>query len=144
MYAVAVTACATGGNMKSDGTTQTTHETFTVYNDKGKELTFRGVLKSEKNYFDEETECLTRLRLFVTDESSLVYSVITGSGESKTRRFYHIKAIDGLCVMSDGSNSLTVPVDMLFTAVFGLCDIDPSRAEEIRPVIEQVLRAANS
>ena len=38
---------------------------------------------------------------------------------------------------------MTLPVDLLFTSVFGLCGIDPALAEDLRPVLEEALYAAN-
>lgn len=130
--------------MNSQNSDKAAHEAFTVYSDNGKELTFSGVLASESSYFDEETGCLTKLRLFVTEESGLVYSIVSSSGDSRLRRFYVIKTDGEMCTMNDGNTSLNIPLDMLFIAVFGLCGIDPSRAEEIRPVLEKVLQAANA
>lgn len=129
--------------MKSHNKEKPSGESFTLYNDNGHELTFSGVIASESSYFDEETCCLTKLRLYVTDDSALVYSIVSGAGDKKLRRFYVIKTDGTLCTMNDGATSIVIPVDMLFTAVFGLCGIAPDRADEIIPVLEKTLRAVN-
>ena len=130
--------------MKSQDKSQAVHETFTVSHDNGSEFTFNGRLASESSHYDEETGCLTKLRLFTTKDSGLVYSIVSSTGELRSRRFYTIKIDGDLCTMHDGITSLTIPLFMLYTAVFGLCDIDPSVAEEIRPALEKVLKAANA
>ena len=118
-------------------------EKVTLKSENGTELTFTGRLFSESSYYDQDTTHLTRLRLFVTEEKELVYSIISGSGNEKTRRYYTVAVEGSLCRMSDGVLSINVPVEMLFSAVFGLCGIDPARAEELRPLFEENLRAAN-
>ncbi len=110
--------------------------------DNGSELFFRGRLFSETSYYDEETSTLTRMRLFVADGGKLVYSIISGSGTEKTRRHYSVIPEGNLCRMSDGIQTLVLPADMLFAAVFGLCGIDPARAEDLRPSFEENLRMA--
>lgn len=129
--------------MKSQDKTTEVLETFTVSNDSGKELTFSGRLASESSHYDEEAGCLTKLRLFTTKNLGLVYSIVSSTGDSRSRRFYTIKIDGDMCTMHDGVNFITMPLFMLYTAVFGLCGIDPSVAEEIRPALEKVLEAAN-
>lgn len=129
--------------MKSHNMTQAVYENFTVSNDKGNELAFTGYLASESSHYDEGTGSLTKLRLFVTRNAELVYSIVTSSGEVRSRRFYSIKTDGELCKMYDGTTTLAIPLNMLYTAVFGLCGIDPTLAEEIRPALEKVLEAAN-
>jgi hypothetical protein len=130
--------------MDSKATAPAVGERVTLKSENGTELTFTGRLFSESSYYDQDTAHLTRLRLFVTDSKELVYSIISGAGTEKTRRYYTVTVEDELCLMSDGVLSIRLPVDMLFSAVFGLCGIDPSRAEELRPLFEENLRAANS
>ncbi|MDL2316981.1 hypothetical protein LJC59_07895 [Desulfovibrio sp. OttesenSCG-928-A18] len=108
--------------------------------DNGAELSFRGKLYSESAYYDEETASLTRLRLFVSEGRELVYSIVSGAGAQKTRRHYVVEPKEDLCRISDGIQTLTLPTEMLFAAVFGLCGIDPERAEELKPGFEENLR----
>ena len=118
-------------------------EKIFLRSDNGAELYFRGQLFSESSYYDEETATLTRLRLFTTETGRHVYSIISGAGAEKTRRHYVVTPQGDTCQMSDGIQTLTLPVEMLFAAVFGLCGIDPERAEELRPAFEETLRMAN-
>ena len=124
----------------SKATTGAVTEKVFLRSDNGAELYFYGQLYSESSYYDEETEMLTRLRLFVTDTGEQVYSIVSSSGTHKKRRHYLVSAMGPHCRVSDGVQSLTLPVDMLFAAVFGLCGIDPERAEELRPAFEENLR----
>ena len=125
----------------SKATTGAVTEKFFLRNsDNGAELIFCGQLYSESSYYDEETTTLTRLRLFMTDTGDQVYSIVSGSGTHKNRRHYLVSIVDTHCRVSDGIQTLTLPVEMLFAAVFGLCGIDPERAEELRPAFEENLR----
>lgn len=114
-------------------------ETVFLRSDNGAELHFCGQLYSESSYYDEETATLTRLRLFITDTGEQVYSIVSGSGGHKNRRHYMVSPMGSRCRVSDGVQTLVLPVDMLFAAVFGLCGIDPERAEELRPAFEENL-----
>lgn len=119
-------------------------ESFTekmfLRSDNGAELYFRGKLYSESSYYDEETATLTRLRLFVTDSGEQVYSIVSGQGAEKTRRHYVVAQEGEYYRVSNGIQTLTLPLEMLFAAVFGLCGIDPERAEELKPAFEENLR----
>lgn len=118
-------------------------EAIVLQNDNGKELQFTGKLFSESRFFDEESKTLTILRLYLSREDLLIYSIVTGAGENKSRRFYTVKVNNDECIMSDGTQTMCVPVEMLFASVFGLCGIDPNRAEEFKPMIEETLKAVN-
>lgn len=118
-------------------------EEHLLCNDNGTEFRFKGKLFSESSYFDEEISTMTRLRLYVTADSLLVYSIISVAGREKQRRYYTVRVKGESCTMSDGRQTLVLPLDMLFTSVFGLCGIEPTRAEKLRPVIEETLRAVN-
>ena len=124
----------------SKATTGALTEKIFLRSDNGAELYFCGQLYSESSYYDEETATLTRLRLFITDTGEQVYSIVSGSGTQKHRRHYLVSAMGQRCRVSDGVQTLVLPVDMLFAAVFGLCGIDPERAEELRPAFEENLR----
>lgn len=117
-------------------------ENILLRSDNGTELSFRGRLYSESAYYDEETATLTRLRLFVSKEGEQVYSVISGEGAKKVRRHYKLAADGENCRISDGRQTLSLPAEMLFAAVFGLCGIDAERAEELKPAFEENLRLA--
>ena len=118
-------------------------ESVTLQGDNGAKIAFRGRLFSESAYYDEEAVGITRLRLYVTDDAAHVSSIVSGSGEQRSRRHYTVRPHGRMCSMSDGRQSLTLPVDLLFTSVFGLCGIDPSLAEDLRPAFEEALYAVN-
>ncbi|MDR2162289.1 MAG: hypothetical protein LBO77_09160 [Desulfovibrio sp.] len=123
----------------------TTHsfvEKVVLRSDNGSQLQFQGKMFAESSYFDEQTARLTRIRLYVADNGRHVYSIVSGSGEKKNRRHYEVLPGRDSCRISDGVQTLTVPTDMLFASVFGLCGIDPARAEELRPSFEENLRLA--
>ncbi len=117
-------------------------EKIFLHNDNGSKLYFRGRMFSESSYFDELTATLTRVRLYATDNGRHVYSIVSGSGADKSRRYYVVAPGTDTCQISDGIHTLTLPTEMLFSAVFGLCGIDPERAEELRPSFEENLRLA--
>ena len=118
--------------------------TFSLSNDNGSVLSFCGRLVVDKEYFDADSSSLTRLRLFVTDAGAMVYSVIAGPANSRSRRAYTIAADGAMCRISDGIVSLQLPVDILLSTAFDLCGVDAQASEDFRPAFEEVLRAANS
>ena len=113
-----------------------------LHSDNGSKLYFKGRMFSESSYFDEQTSTLTRVRLYATDDGRHVYSIISGDGAEKSRRYYVVTPGMETCQIGDGIHSLTVPTEMLFAAVFGLCGIDPELAEDMRPSFEENLRLA--
>lgn len=115
-------------------------EKIFLRSDNGAELYFRGQLYSESSYYDEETATITRLRLFITDSGEQVYSIVSGSGSEKTRRHYTVAQDGDLYRISNGLQTLSLPPETLFASVFGLCGIDPERAEELKSGFEENLR----
>lgn len=119
-------------------------ETYTdkifLHSDNGSELYFRGRLFSESSHYDEESRVLTRLRLFETDNGEHVYSIVSSSGANKTRRHYTVAPEGEFYRISDGVQTMRLPLELLFAAVFGLCGIDADRAEELKPAFEENLR----
>ncbi len=113
-----------------------------LHSDNGASLHFKGRLFSESTCFDDATGALVRLRLFSMQGGGQVYSIITTAGSQKHRRYYVMRPIGELCEVSDGVQTITLPVEMLFNAVFGLCGIDPSQAESLRPSFEESLKSA--
>ncbi|MDR1125882.1 MAG: hypothetical protein LBM64_07470 [Deltaproteobacteria bacterium] len=107
-------------------------------------LSFTGRLFSEGSFFDEENGSLTRLRLFALDENRLIYSVVSGAGEDKDRRVYQLKVDKEFCQIDNGRQRLTLPVDMLFMAVFGICGLAPGQENEIRAALEESLGAVSA
>lgn len=125
--------------MNKIGTESFTEKIF-LRSDNGAELYFRGKLYAETSYYDEDSGSLTRLRLFITENREQVYSIVSGSGAEKTRRHYILAPEGELYRVSNGIQTLTLPLEMLFAAVFGLCGIDPDRAEELKADFEENLR----
>jgi hypothetical protein len=119
-------------------------EMFTLSGYKGSEFTFGGRLFSEGSFFDEENGSLTRLRLFALDENRLVYSVVSGAGADKDRRVYLLRADQDFCQIDNGRQRVTLPLDMLFTAVFGICGLAPEQESEIRAALEESLSAVGA
>lgn len=115
-------------------------EKIFLRSDNGAELYFCGQLYSESSYYDEETAAITRLRLFVTENGEQVYSIVSGSGAEKTRRHYIVAQDGDFYRISNGIQTLTLPLEMLVVAVFRLCGIDPDRAEELKSDFEENLR----
>ncbi len=129
--------------MNTTNTSAQTHmKNYTVTCENGSTVEFTGRMYSETSYHEEETNTLTRLRLFVTNDQCQVYSIVSTTGVRKQHRFYKIKPLGTLCEMSDGKQTLVVPTEMLFAAVFGLCGIDPATADQMRPSFEETLNAA--
>ena len=115
-------------------------EQITLNSDNGVDLQFNGRLFSESSYYDEDSATLTRLRLYLTDSNEQVYSIVSGTGREKTRRHYVVAQEGDLYRISNGVQTLRLPLDILFASVFGLCGIDPDRAEELKPEFEESLR----
>lgn len=114
-----------------------------VRNDAGNEFRFHGKLFSETSYFDEEQGALTRLKLFVAGDGRQVYSVVSGSSSAKSRRFYVMRIENDMCHISNGAQEITLHTDMLLTAVFGLCGIDPGQSDTLRAFLEDSRKTAN-
>ncbi|MDR2604222.1 MAG: hypothetical protein LBC55_02580 [Desulfovibrio sp.] len=115
-------------------------EKVVLYNDNGAELQFSGKLYSESSFYAEDTGTLTRLRLFITDKDEQVYSIVNTSGVEKSRRFYVVSRDGDMYRISNGAHTIALTPDLLFASVFGLCGIDPDRAEELKPEFEETLR----
>lgn len=124
--------------------TNTTHcpDDIVLHSDNGASLHFKGRLFSESTCFDDTSGTLIRLRLFSMHGGGQVYSIITTSDTQKNRRYYTMRPVGELCEISDGVQTLTLPVEMLFNSVFGLCGIDPSQAENLRSSFEESLKFA--
>lgn len=122
-------------------------EEFSLAGYGGGKFDFTGRLFSEGSFFDAENGTLTRLRLFAMQDGRLVYHVVSSSGsvgENKERRVY-VLTVDGeLCHIDSGRQSVTLPMDMLFAAVYGLCGMDASQEDELRATLQESLRAVSA
>ncbi len=111
--------------------------------DNGAVLDFRGRVFSEASWFDEESDTLTRQKLFITEDNEQVYSVVNASGPSRSRRAYRIGVQGDMCSIHNGKAGLDLPFDMLMLAVRALCGLDEDAVPSLEAV-EETLRAANS
>lgn len=125
------------------GSLQMSFEEHVLRDDAGNEVKFRGKLFSESSYFDEEQNAITRLKLFVADDGRQVYSVVSGSNEAKWRRVYTMRIDGDLCHIENGTQEVTLHIDMLLAVVFGLCGIDASQGEALRAFLEDTRKIAN-
>ena len=115
-------------------------ENILLRGDNGAELTFRGRQYGKYEYYDEENATITLLRLYITDQGERVFSIVSDSGAVKQRRHYTVAREGDLYRISNGVQTLTLPLETLFAAVCGLCGIDPERARELKPDFEENLR----
>lgn len=122
-------------------------EKFSLAGYNGGKFDFTGRLFSEGSFFDAETGTLTRLRLFAMQDGRLVYHVVSssgGSGENKDRRVYVLTVEDDVCHMDNGKQSISMPMEMLFAGVYGLCGMDASQEEELKATLQESLRAVGA
>ncbi len=139
-------------NMPPSGNEQGSHpysadslrQDFVIKADKGSSLSFSGYIFSEASLFDEESQSLTRLRLFITDARRLVYYVVSSDGRNKSHRVYELHVEDGICHIYDGRQRLALPVEMLFTATEALCGVAPGQAASLRSNLEESLRVVSA
>lgn len=120
--------------------TAVSNEAFTLQGYGDGALTFEGRLFSEGSFFDKENGMLTRMRLFVLPDRRLVYSIVSGAASVNDRRVYVLQVEDDICRMDNGRQSVALPVDMLFTAVFGLCGLESGQEDELRVTLQDSLR----
>lgn len=122
-------------------------EEFSLAGYNGQNFEFTGRLFSEGSFFDAENGKLTRLRLFAMQDGRLVYHVVSShgsSGESKDRRVYVLSVENELCHIDNGRQGISLPMDMLFAAVYGLCGMDASQEEELKATLQESLRAVGA
>lgn len=122
-------------------------EDFILSGYNGGDFEFTGRLFSEGSFFDAENGLLTRLRLFAMRDGRLVYHVVSSggaAGEGKDRRVYVLSVRDEVCHIDNGAQSVSLPVDTLFAAVYGLCGMDASQEEELKLILQESLRAVGA
>ena len=105
-------------------------------------MTFLGRQYAGGSWFDEESNTLTRQNLYVMDSGEHVFSIITGSGQQRSRRAYRVVLDGDTCVIHDGRNEITIGYDMLILAVRSLTGLDQDAAPGM-DMIEEILKAAN-
>lgn len=119
-------------------------EEFTLKGFSDRELSFKGRLFSEGAFFDEQKSSLTRMRLFAMEDKRLVYYVASGNGDSKETRVYVLTVEGDICHIDNGRQQISLPVDLLFTAVFGLCGLEEGCEGSLRAAFNEGLRAVAS
>lgn len=119
-------------------------EEITLHNDIGSEIVFNGSLYAEHSFFDEDSGSLTQQRLYLTQDGSQVYSVVTGSGQSRERRAYVIRREGRLCKINNGLFDVTVSTEDLVTVVKGLCGMtDSAQYEDFFHKVKETELAVN-
>ena len=118
-------------------------EDICLKDDNGQNIRFQGRLFSECSYFDEETRCLTRQQLYVTDNRDQVYYIVRSCGHDRSRRAYRLAVRDDNCVIHNGTSEITLQFDMLMLAVRALCGLSAEDTPSLASV-EEVLKAANA
>lgn len=110
--------------------------------DNGAILDFRGRMFSEASWYDEDSGVLTHQKLYITDQHEQVYSVVAGSGNTRSRRGYRIAVQGESCTVHNGRSEMTMPFDMLMLAVRSLCGLEEGATPSLE-LVEETLRAAN-
>jgi len=118
-------------------------EDISLTHDNGPDLCFKGRLFAECSWYDEESETLTRQKLYVTDTNEHIYYLVSHAGEVRQRRAYRLSVLGDRCVIHNGNTEMVLQFDMLMLAVRNLCGIS-SEATPAIDIVEQTLRAANS
>ena len=119
---------------------QKNFDTITLKQDNGRDITFNGRLFSEATTFDEDTNELTKQRLYVTDDNDQIYSVIQAIGDKKTSRVIRFSVQDNMCIVKKGEQETALPLLMLTNVVRDLCNLDQ---EEIQVDAEEEERRVN-
>lgn len=117
-------------------------EAVTLKHDNGEDLAFQGRLFSECSWFDEETQSITRQKLYVTDSNEHVYYIMSGDSKRRSRRAYRVSVLGDHCIIHNGQSEMVLQFDMLMLAVRGLCGLDAAAAPTLAAV-EETLKAAN-
>lgn len=117
-------------------------ENVTLSLDNGASLTFSGRQFAGGSWYDEDSDVLTRQNLYVTESNEHVYSIVKGTGQSRSRRAYQVALSGELCHISDGHTEMTIELEMLMLAVRALTGLDKEEASTLE-LVEDTLRAAN-
>ena len=110
--------------------------------DNGTDMRFSGRPFAGGSWFDEETGELTRQKLYATESGEHVYSIVTGQGQSRSRRAYRVALHGEACTISDGCTEMTLDLEMLMLAVRALSGLEKDDAPTL-DIVEETLRAAN-
>ena len=119
-------------------------EQIVLANDHGGELQFRGLIFSECSYYDEESNSITRQRLYVTDKGEQVYYIASGSGADKDRRAYLLRLEGDHCVINNGMLEVTLRTDLLLASMRTLCGFNEGCSADLLKSLEETLKAVNT
>lgn len=126
--------------MADEARTQTTN--VVLHLDNGTDMQFAGRPFAGGSWFDEETGELTRQKLYATESGEHVYSIVTGQGQSRSRRAYRVSLHGETCTIDDGRTEMTLDLEMLMLAVRALSGLQKDDAPTL-DIVEETLRAAN-
>lgn len=118
-------------------------EKICLKDDNGGDVHFQGRLFSECSHFDEETRCLTRQQLYITDNREQIYHIVRSCGQDRSRRVYRLAVQGENCVIHNGKMEITLQFDMLMLAVRALCGLQADAVPSLASV-EEMLKAANA
>ncbi|MCL1915261.1 MAG: hypothetical protein FWG17_00905 [Desulfovibrionaceae bacterium] len=80
-------------------------------------LSFRGRMFAENIHADEESGCILRVRMFLTEDNRLVHSIVFSANQHKYSQT-HILSRDGdLWLLDNGLERFTLSRDLLFILV---------------------------
>lgn len=118
-------------------------ENVSLSNDGKEDFCFTGRLFSECSWFDEESETMTRQKLFITEKNEQVYYIMTARHGQRSHRVYGLRLCGNQCTMFDGLTKITMQLPLLMLAVRSLCGFDKA-SERVLAHIEETLKAANA
>lgn len=118
-------------------------ESVTLANDGKTDFCFTGRLFSECSWFDEESQTMTRQKLFITEKNEQVYYIMTACHGQRSHRAYGLRLCGDRCIMFDGASEITMQLPLLMLAVRSLCGFDKA-GEQVLAHIEETLKAANA
>lgn len=118
-------------------------EEICLKQDNGEPLRFEGRLFSECSHFDEDSGCLARQQLYVTENGDHIYYVVRSCGHERSRHAYRLSVHDDNCIINNGSMEIVLNFDMLMLAVRNLCGLTDDATPSLA-MVEELLKAANS
>ena len=110
--------------------------------DNGETMCFNGRPFAGGAWYDEETNTLTRQKLYITESGEHVYAITTARGGKKSKRAYKVRMQGEICTIFDGHTEMTIELEMLMLAVRALAGMQGSDVSSLE-IIEETLRAAN-
>ena len=119
---------------------QPTLENFSLKQDNGGDLNFRGRLFSECPWVDESTNELVKQKLYVTAENDQVYYMVRSSGDKKTRHAYRYSVDGDNCIVNNGKDVVSLHFNELMQVMRGMIGV----AEGEVPTLSEIDAAEES